>query len=130
MTRVISLLRCGGYVFLSGSHRERRRGRSRTLPGADSYVRLMGAALGFVLGEVVVAAVGYSLLPRELHDSWKNPLLGVALAGALLMFVAIRLVNAHTTQIFTVVSAGAGAYLLSCGWFIRKTLVGQVAGTR
>lgn len=91
---------------------------------------LMGAALGFVLGEVVVAAVGYSLLPRELHDSWKNPLLGVALAGALLMFVAIRLVNAHTTQIFTVVSAGAGAYLLSCGWFIRKTLVGQVAGTR
>jgi O-antigen/teichoic acid export membrane protein len=91
---------------------------------------LTGAGLAFVLAEVAVAVTAYLQLSAEVRGVCRNPLLGTALAAALPLFVAVRIVNAHTTQIYLVVSAGALAYLLSCGWFIRKTLVQQFSGLR
>jgi len=91
---------------------------------------LVGAGLAFVLAEVVVAATGYRLLPPEVRDACKSPLLGVALAATLPMFVAVRMASCYTTQIFVVVAAGGAAYLVTCGWFIRKTLGEQIAGFR
>jgi O-antigen/teichoic acid export membrane protein len=137
ITAPAASLFAGTILFSMGRHRSYLTATAGgAIAGVLLYITLIpafgltGAGLAFVLAEVAVAATGYGLLPRELRDSWKNPLLGIALAGTVLMFVAIRVVNAHTTQIFAVVSAGAVAYLLSCSWFIRKTLVGQLFGSR
>lgn len=83
---------------------------------------LTGAALAFVLAEFFVAAIAYTLLPRELRDLWKNPMVGIALAGTMLMVIAVRIVNAHSSSVAVVVSVGVLVYIASCGWFVRKWL--------
>jgi len=82
---------------------------------------LRGAALAFVLAELVVAAIAALRIP-ELYDSWKDPVLGVSLTSALLMLIVIKVANAYTSQAIVVVSLGAGIYAISCGWFARKLL--------
>jgi PST family polysaccharide transporter len=82
---------------------------------------LRGAALAFVLAELVVAAIAALRIP-ELYGSWKDPVLGISLASALLMLIAIKVANTYTSQAIVVVSLGAGMYTLSCGWFARKLL--------
>jgi polysaccharide transporter, PST family len=87
---------------------------------------LTGAGLAFVLAEVAVAAIAYSLLPRDLRDLWKTPVIAVALLAGLLMVAAVRLVANYDSQVLIVISAGAVVYILSCGWFVRKWLLQQV----
>lgn len=87
---------------------------------------LAGAGLAFVLAEVAVAAIAYSLLPRVLRDLWKNPMIAVALLASLLMVAAVRLVASYDSQVLIVISAGAFVYILSCGWFVRKWLLDQL----
>jgi PST family polysaccharide transporter len=83
---------------------------------------LPGAALAFVLAQFFVAAIAYALLPRELWGLWKNPMIGIALAGTMLMVVAVRFANAYVSSIAVVVSVGVLVYTVSCGWFVRKWL--------
>ena len=84
-------------------------------------IGLKGAALAFVLAEIVVAGVAFAQLP-ELYDSWKNPALALSMACALLMLIVVKLANAYTSQAIVVISAGAGMYVMSCGCFARKLL--------
>jgi len=137
ITAPAASLFAGTILFSMGRHRSYLAATaSGAVAGVLLYLALIpafgliGAGLAFVLAEVVVAGTGYALLPRELRDSWKNPLVAVSLAAALLMFVVIRVVNAQTTHVPTVVLVGVATYVLSCGWFIRKRLVGQLAGSR
>jgi O-antigen/teichoic acid export membrane protein len=88
---------------------------------------LRGAGLAFVLAELVVAVIAYALLP-ELHGSLKNPLIGIALGGSLLMLVSVRIVTAYLTQGFVAIGVGVLVYLLSCGWLVRKYLTEQAQG--
>ncbi|HXR17855.1 MAG TPA: oligosaccharide flippase family protein [Terriglobales bacterium] len=88
---------------------------------------LAGAGLAFVLAEFVVAAIGYALLPPALHNLWKDPIVGVALASSLLMAVAVRIVSAYVPQVFVVVATGVFVYVGSCGWFVRKWFIEQFA---
>jgi PST family polysaccharide transporter len=85
---------------------------------------LRGAGLAFVLAELVVAVIAYALLP-ELHGSWKNPLIGIALGGSLLMLVSLRIVTGYLTQGFAAIGVGVLVYLVSCGWLVRKHLTEQ-----
>jgi O-antigen/teichoic acid export membrane protein len=85
---------------------------------------LRGAGLALVLAEFVVVAIAYASLP-ELRDSWKNPLIGVAVGGALLMLVSVRIVSSYTPQGLTSICVGVLVYFVSCGWFLRKYLIAQ-----
>ncbi len=88
---------------------------------------LPGAGLAFVLAELVVALIAYALLP-ELHGSWKNPLIGIALGGSMLMLVSVRIATAYLTQGLAAIGVGVLVYLLSCGWLVRKYLTEQAQG--
>lgn len=85
---------------------------------------LKGAAVAFVVSELVVAGVALMKIP-ELYDAWKNPAFGVAFGSALLMLIAIRIANTYTSQAVVVISVGACIYLMSSGWFVRKLIRGQ-----
>jgi len=89
---------------------------------------LPGAGLAFVLAEFFVAAVAYALLPRELRGLWKNPMIGIALAGTMLMVIAVRFANAYTSSVAVVVAVGVFVYSVSCGWFIQKWLREELGG--
>lgn len=85
---------------------------------------LRGAGLALVLAEVVVAIIAYALLP-ELRGSWKNPLIGIALGGALLMMASVRIVSAYIPQGSVAIWTGVLVYFGSSGWFLRKFLIEQ-----
>lgn len=87
---------------------------------------LTGAGVALVLAEFVVAAAGYASLPRELRSLWKDPVIAIALAAALLMVIAVRSVNAYIPKVSVVVPVGVFVYVVSCGWFVRKWLVEQL----
>lgn len=93
-----------------------------------SRIGLTGAALAFVLAELVVAVTAYALLPQHLHDLWKSPVAGVGLAAALMMALAVRLVNVYVPQVLIVISVGAFVYFVSCGWFVSKWFHEQLGG--
>jgi O-antigen/teichoic acid export membrane protein len=82
---------------------------------------LTGAALAFVLAELVVAAIALLKIP-ELYSSWKTPVFWISLGSALVMLIAIKIANTYTSQIMVVVLVGACVYLMSCGWFVRRLL--------
>ncbi len=87
---------------------------------------LTGAALAFVLAELVVAAMAWVKIP-ELHGTWQNPMLSVSFGSAALMFLAIKLANTYTSQIIVLVSVGACVYIMSCGWYVRRLLTNPLA---
>jgi polysaccharide transporter, PST family len=72
---------------------------------------LPGVCVAFILGEVAVALTAYCLIPHELRDLWKNPIILVATFSSVVMVAAVRLVNAHTANPLIVPIAGALVYL-------------------
>jgi O-antigen/teichoic acid export membrane protein len=89
-------------------------------------VGLSGAALAFVLAELVVAVIAYASLPAELRTIGRSPVVGAALFSALLMAIVVRVVNLYTNRLYLVVPAGALVYLISCGWMSRKWLLREL----
>jgi O-antigen/teichoic acid export membrane protein len=89
---------------------------------------LRGAGLAFVIGESVVAVIGYALLPADLRGLWKNPLIAVAIGAALLMTAAVVVFRQYNSQPILVVLVGATVYVLGTVWFIRKWLIEQWGG--
>ncbi|HXZ31946.1 MAG TPA: oligosaccharide flippase family protein [Terriglobales bacterium] len=116
----------GTILFAMGRHRAYLASTAGgALAGAFLYLTLIpmfglrGAALAFVMAELVVAAIALAKIP-ELHGSWKNAVLWISPASALLMVFAIRVANTYTSQATVVVFVGACVYMASCGWFVRR----------
>jgi O-antigen/teichoic acid export membrane protein len=91
---------------------------------------LAGACIAFTLAEGAVALAAYCQLPHDLRDLWKNSIVVVAGASALLMCAAVRLANSYSSRPLLVVATGAIVYLISAGIMGRKRLVQQFGGTR
>jgi O-antigen/teichoic acid export membrane protein len=86
---------------------------------------LNGACVSFVLGELAVGVTAYSLMPRDLRDLWKNPMIAVAGFSAVLMVGAVRLANSYTARPLLVVAVGAAVYLVAAAVLGRKLLLQQ-----
>ncbi len=91
---------------------------------------LTGACLAFVLPEVAVGFTAYFLMPRELRDLWKNPIIAVVGFSALLMVGAVRLTNSYTSRPLTVVGFGAAVYIAASVLLGRKLLMEQFGEAR
>lgn len=91
---------------------------------------LAGACVAFVLAELAVGVTAYFLMPRDLRDLWKNPIIAVAGFSALLMVAAVRLANFYTTRPLLVVAVGAVVYLVASGLLGRKLLIQQFGESR
>jgi O-antigen/teichoic acid export membrane protein len=91
---------------------------------------LVGACVAFVLAEFAVGTTAYLLMPHDLRDLWKNPIIAVAGFSALLMLGAVRLANSYTSRPLLVVAVGAVVYLIASTVLGRKLLIGQFGGGR
>jgi len=91
---------------------------------------LVGVCVAFVLAELAVGATAYVLMPRDLRDLWKNPIIAVAGFSALLMVAAVRLANSYSSRPLLVVAVGAVVYLIASGVLGRKLLMQQFGGAR
>lgn len=83
------------------------------------WMGVTGAALAFVLAEVVVAGVAFGRAP-ELRDSWKSPAIAAALVALFPMLLAVRVASAYTSRVIVVIVTGACFYIPVCGWFVRR----------
>ena len=81
---------------------------------------LTGAGAAFVLAELIVALIAFRLLPEELRDLWRNPVVGAALAAAVLMAVALELGTVYSLRLPVLITGGALVYAAACGWYVRK----------
>ena len=79
-----------------------------------------GAGIAFVTAELVVAVVAFGLLPEQLRDLWKNPVIGIALAAAALMALAVQLGVMLRLRLPVLIAGGALVYAAACGWYVRK----------
>jgi O-antigen/teichoic acid export membrane protein len=94
------------------------------------FFALPGVCVAFVLAEVAVGVTAYFLIPNDLRDLWKNPMIAVAGVAGLLMVAVVRLVNSYTSRPLVVVAAGAAVYLIALGLLGRKLLVQQFGDAR
>jgi O-antigen/teichoic acid export membrane protein len=74
---------------------------------------LQGAGIAFVLAELVVALIGYSVLPKALRSLWRNSLVGVALVSSGLMALAVWILGSRIHQALAVVLGGFLIYVVS-----------------
>ncbi|HVI08333.1 MAG TPA: oligosaccharide flippase family protein [Candidatus Binatia bacterium] len=86
---------------------------------------LTGACIAFVAAEFAVAFTAYCLIPPELRDLWKNPMVAVAAFAAVVMSIAVRLVNSYTSRPLLVVTAGLIVYAIVSALLGRKFLMQQ-----
>ncbi|MGA3348005.1 MAG: oligosaccharide flippase family protein [Candidatus Sulfotelmatobacter sp.] len=91
---------------------------------------LNGVCIAFVLAEAAVGITAYFLIPSELRDMWKNPMIAVAAFCGLLMMAAVWLVNSYSSRPLIVVAAGAAVYLISLAALGRKLLLQQFGEAR
>ncbi len=133
LTTPAASLLAGTILYAMGRHRAYLMSTAGgAVAGVVLYLTLIpalglpGACLAFVLAEFFVAAIAYALLPHDLRGLWPSPMVGVALAGTVLMVITVRFANAHSSSVFVVVSVGVLVYVASCGWFVRKWLREQL----
>ncbi|HEX8814010.1 MAG TPA: oligosaccharide flippase family protein [Terriglobales bacterium] len=81
---------------------------------------LTGAGVAFVLAELVVATIAFAMLPRELHDLWRNPMIGAALASAAFMAIFVRVASVYLVPLPWLICGGVLIYVATCGWYARK----------
>ncbi len=93
------------------------------------FFGLPGGCVAFVLGEAAVAITAYLLIPHDLRDLWKNPIITVAVFSALLMVGAIRLANSFTARPLLVVAAGGIVYSITAFALGRRMLMQQFASS-
>jgi polysaccharide transporter, PST family len=89
---------------------------------------LAGVCIAFVLAELAVGATAYLLIPRDLQDLWKNPIIAVAGFSALVMVAAVRLVDSYSSRPLLVVAVGAAVYSIVAVGLGRKLLMKQFGG--
>ena len=86
---------------------------------------LLGVCVAFVAAEFAVALTAYALMPRDLHDLWKNRIIPVSAFSSLLMVVAVRLANFYSSQPLLVVAVGITVYGAASIALGRKSLAQQ-----
>ncbi len=86
---------------------------------------LKGAAVAFVLAELIVALIGFGFLPSSLRQLWKSPVIAYAFASGCLMVIAVRIGGAYDLRLPVLIVGGACVYLATCAWFVRKWLYAQ-----
>jgi O-antigen/teichoic acid export membrane protein len=86
---------------------------------------LSGVCIAFVLAEVVVGLTAYFLIPDDLRDLWKNPVIAIAGFSSLFMWLVVGLTNHYTSRPLFVVAVGALAYLLALAALGGKMLMRQ-----
>ena len=86
---------------------------------------LKGAAVAFVLAELIVALIGFGFLPSSLRQLWKSPVIAYAFASGCLMVIAVRIGSAYDLRLPVLIVGGACVYLATCAWFVRKWLYAQ-----
>jgi O-antigen/teichoic acid export membrane protein len=94
------------------------------------FFGLTGACVAFVLAEATVGLTAYLLIPEELRDLWKNPIILVAGFSALLMVGSVRLANSYTSRPLLVVGSGALVYTIALIMLGRKMLMQQFGDAR
>ena len=91
---------------------------------------LIGVCIAFVLAEIAVGVTAYLLIPRDLKDLWRNPIIAVAGLSGLLMVAAVRLVNSYISRPVLVVAVGAAVYLIALGALGGGSLKRQFGGAK
>jgi O-antigen/teichoic acid export membrane protein len=86
---------------------------------------LLGVCVAFVAAEFAVALTAYGLMPRDLHDLWKNRIIPVSAFSSLLMVAAVRLANSYSSRPLLVVAVGVGVYGTASLALGRKSLAQQ-----
>lgn len=91
---------------------------------------LAGVCIAFILAEIAVGATAYFLIPRDLRDLWKNPIIAVAGLSGLIMVAVVRLVNSYSSRPVLVVAVGAAVYLIALGVLGGGPLKRQFGGAK
>jgi O-antigen/teichoic acid export membrane protein len=91
---------------------------------------LIGVCIAFILAEIAVGATAYLLIPSDLKDLWRNPIIAVAGFSGLLMVAAVRLVNSYSSRPVVVVAVGAAVYSIALGVLGRGPLKRQFGGAK
>lgn len=86
---------------------------------------LPGACIAFILAEFAVAATAYLLIPSELRDMWKNPVIALAAVCTLLMVAVVRFAGYYSSRPLLIVAIGAVVYMSASFLFGRKLLSQQ-----
>ena len=122
----------GNVLYAQGRHRSclasATVGATATVVFSLALVRplgLAGVCVAFVLGELAVAVTAYFLIPDDLHDLWKNPMIAVATVSGLLMVAAVRIASSYTSRPLIVVTTGALVYFVVVFILGRKLLFEQ-----
>jgi polysaccharide transporter, PST family len=130
-----SSLLAGTILYATGWHRAYMVATtSGAVVGLVSYLILIptlglnGAGIAFVLGQCVVAATAYALLPAQIRDLWRNPLIGVAAIASILMMAVLWLVSAYHFRPWEVLAIGASVYCILSFWPFRKWAAEEFAG--
>jgi polysaccharide transporter, PST family len=131
----IASLLSGTVLYTMGRHRAYL--ASATVGAATSvvlsllaapFLGLDGVCVAFVLGELAVGITAYLLIPRDLRDLWKNPVIAIAGFSALLMVAAVRLANSYTSRPLLIIAIGAVVYSIASAVLGRKVLMQQFGG--
>jgi O-antigen/teichoic acid export membrane protein len=87
---------------------------------------LSGVCIVFVLAEAAVGVTAYLLIPSDLRDLWKNPIILVAAFAALLMVAGVRFANLYSSSPLLVVPVGGVVYVSVLALFGTKLLKQQL----
>ena len=93
--------------------------------GLVKILGLSGVCIAFVSAEFSVGATAYFLIPRELRDLWRNPIIAVAGFAGLLMVLAVVVANSYRPSPLFVVVVGAVVYSITLAALGRKMLMQQ-----
>jgi polysaccharide transporter, PST family len=91
---------------------------------------LPGVCVSFVLAEVAVAVTAYCLIPHELRDLWKNPVITVAAFSSLLMLAAVHFANSYSARPLLIVGIGVAVYATVSIALGRRLLLRQFGEAR
>jgi O-antigen/teichoic acid export membrane protein len=122
----------GTILFAMGKHRAYLASASAGALAAILFSCILGRLFGlsgvctaFVLAEAAVGVTAYLLIPSDLRDLWKNPIIFVAAFAALLMVVSIRFANLYSSSPLVVVPVGGVVYVCVLALFGTKVLKQQ-----
>jgi O-antigen/teichoic acid export membrane protein len=133
VTASFASLLSGTVIYAMGHHRAYLvSAASGAIAGVILYALLIvtmglrGACVAAVVAEGVVAGAAYWLLPKELHSSWRSPLVRYVVFASLLMLGVIRIISYYSANPLIVVGCGVFTYLL-CAWSLKRQVAAQLA---
>ena len=136
VTASVASLLSGTILYAMGRHRAYMASTcGGAVAGVLLYVILIvtmgltGACLAFVLAEVAVAGIAYSLIPKQVRPLWRDPMVGYVLLSSFGMLIAVRILGHYSSNPVVLISVGGLVYVILCFWHLRKWLVAQLASS-